>query len=84
MVVSRQTLCDSNAVSLICAPINSRAYGRSTEVEIGASEGLKHDSVINCDQLLLLPRSALTNYLGAISAEKRAAVDTALRIALDL
>ncbi len=84
VVVSRQTLCESNAANVVCAPINTQGYGRSTEVEVGESEGLKHDSVINCDQLVLIPKSALTNYLGSIPLKSRAPLDAALRIALDV
>lgn len=41
VVVSRQTLCDSKADKVICAPINTGADGRSTEVAIGVEDGLK-------------------------------------------
>lgn len=84
IVVSRQTLCDSAADKVVCAPINSGDHGRSTEVEVGTEEGLKHPSVINCDQLVVVPKASLTNYLGVISLKKRAALNSALRIALDL
>ena len=84
VVVSRQTLCDSQADKVVCAPINSRADGRSTEVSVGIGEGLKHDSVINCDQLILVPKSALTNYVGVLTpariSELRAALRTALAV----
>ena len=84
VVVSRLTLCASKANSVVCAPVNTHAWGYSTEVEAGEQEGLKHDSVINCDQLILLPKSALTNYLGTLSLAKKTALNRALRIALDL
>jgi len=82
VVVSRQTLCDSKADKVICAPVNTNADGRSTEVAVGAEDGLKHDSVINCDQLILVPKRALTHYLGALPTKKLAALRDALRIAL--
>lgn len=84
LVVSRQTLCDSRADKVVCAPVNSEAHGLSTEVAVGVAEGLKHESVVNCDQLVLVPKSALTHYLGALSAPKRRAVRDALRIALEI
>jgi mRNA-degrading endonuclease toxin of MazEF toxin-antitoxin module len=46
VIVSRQTLCDSKADKVTCAPINANADGRSTEVPVGIDEGLKHISVI--------------------------------------
>lgn len=82
VVVSRQALCDSRADKVICASVNSNADGRSTEVAVGVDEGLKHDSVINCDQLILVPKRALTNYVGALPRRKLVELRVALRIAL--
>ena len=84
VIVSRQTLCDSRADKLICAPVNTNADGRSTEVAVGIPEGLKHESVINCDQLQIVPKSALTNYLGSLSPGNLSALNKALKIALEL
>ena len=84
VVVSRQTLCDSKADKVICAPINTNADGRSTEVSVGIEEGLKHSSVINCDQLILVPKSALTRYVGSLPSKKLLALRTALRTAIDV
>ena len=84
VVVSRQTLCDSKADKVICAPINTEADGRSTEVPVGVEDGLKHNSIINCDQLVLVEKSKLTNYIGSLSSRKLAALRDALRIALDI
>lgn len=84
VVVSRQTLCDSKADKVICAPINTEADGRSTEVPLGVEDGLKHNSVINCDQLVLVEKSKLTNYIGSLSSKKLTNLRDALRIALDI
>ena len=81
VVVSRQSLCDSKADKVICAPVNTNADGRSTEVQVGIHDGLKHSSVINCDQLVLVRKSALTNYLGSLSPGKIVELNVALRIA---
>lgn len=82
VVVSRQTLCESKADKVICAPVNTTADGRSTEVSVGVEEGLKHRSAINCDQLLLVPKVALTQYLGVLSPKKLVLLRDALRIAV--
>jgi mRNA interferase MazF len=84
VVVSRQALCDSRADKVVCAPVNSMADGRSTEVPVGVAEGLKHDSVINCDQLVLVPKAMLTNYLGSLAPAKRRLLRDALRVALEV
>ncbi|QQS49010.1 MAG: type II toxin-antitoxin system PemK/MazF family toxin [Acidobacteriota bacterium] len=84
VVVSRQILIESKFSTVICAPIYSRQDGLSTQVLVGIEEGLKHDSSIHCDELVSLPKSYLTNYIGILSANKIRQLNEALRIALDL
>ena len=82
VIVSRQELIDSKANRILCAPVNSQAFGFATEVPVGESEGLKHPSVVNCDQLTRLEKGLLSDYIGKLSAAKLLLVKTALRIAL--
>jgi mRNA interferase MazF len=82
LVVSRQTLIDQNFSSVICAPVYTNYHGFSTQVEVGVDEGLKHDSAVFCDDLISIPKSMLTDYVGALSDDKMELVNTALRIAL--
>jgi len=56
--------------------------GLPTQVEIGMDEGLKHDSAVYCDELISIPKSMITNYIGYLSDSKMEEVNTALRIAL--
>lgn len=84
VVVSRPILIESSFSTLICAPVYSVHHGLSTQVPVGVREGLKHDSSIHCDELVSLPKTALTNYLGALSPVKIEALNEALRIALDI
>ncbi len=51
---------------------------------MGLSEGLKHDSSINCDALVSIPKSALTDYVGELSAARLDVLKSALRVALDI
>ena len=83
VIVSRQILIESNFSTVICAPIYSRHNGLSTQVPVGIEEGLKHDSSIHCDELVSLPKSYLTSYVGVLSANKIRQLNQALRIALD-
>jgi mRNA interferase MazF len=83
-VVSRQDLLDSRANRVLCAPINTSAVGLSTEVQVGVNEGLKHDSVINCDQITSLEKNMLTDYVGVLSRTQIKQLHTALLVALDL
>ena len=82
LVVSRQEAIDTTFSTVICGPVYSTFVGFPTQVETGIDEGLKHDSAIFCDALVSLPKSMLTNYIGALSDTKMKAVNTALRIAL--
>ncbi len=84
VIVSRQVLLHSRFSTVICAPVYSAHDGLSTQVLVGIEEGLKHDSSIHCDELISLPKSALTQYIGRLSPAKQAELDHALRIALDL
>jgi mRNA interferase MazF len=47
-------------------------------------EGLKSDSSIHCDELVNLPKSILTNFLGSLSDSKVLELNQALNLALDL
>jgi mRNA interferase MazF len=82
LIVSRQPLINSNFSMVICAPVYSKYNGSPTQVEIGVDDGMKHDSVVYCDELMSLPKSALTDYVGVLSDSIMEAVNTALRIAL--
>lgn len=81
-IVSRQTLLDSRADKVVCAPVNTRYDGLATQVPVGTVEGLKHDSCVNCDQLVLIDKARLTNYVGSLPAAKLRALREALRVAL--
>ena len=82
LVVSRQLLINSNFSTVICAPVYSKYDGYPTQIEVGVEEGLKHDSAIYCDDLASLPKTMLTDYIGALPDDKMQEVNTALRIAL--
>lgn len=84
VVVSRQVLIDSRFYTVICAPIYSTHDGLSTQVLVGVGEGLKHDSSIHCDELVSLPKSALTHYVGTLTPSKIEALNQALQIAVDI
>ena len=83
-VVSRQVLVDSQFSTVICAPVYSSRHGLSTQVPVGAKEGLKHDSSIHCDELVSLPKSALTNFVGSLPPNKERELDLALIAALGI
>ena len=84
VVVSRQVLVDSRFSTVICAPVYSTYDGLSTQVPVGLDEGLKHDSSIHCDELVSLPKSALTNFVATLSPAKIQVLNEALCVALDI
>jgi mRNA interferase MazF len=84
VVVSRQVVIDSRFATVICAPVFSAHDALSTQVPVGVEEGLKHASSIHCDELVSLPKSALTEYVGVLHADKLAQLRPALLAALDL
>jgi mRNA interferase MazF len=84
VIVSRQIAVDSRFSTVICAPIYSVHDGLSTQILVGTEEGLKHDSSIHCDELISLPKSALTQYIGMLPPAKMDKLNQSLRIALDI
>ena len=74
----------SNFPTVICAPIYSVHQDLATQVPVGVDEGLKHESSIHCDELMSLPKSALTNYVGSLSDQKLMEVNQALHFAVGL
>jgi mRNA interferase MazF len=84
VVVSRQVLIESRYSSVICAPVYSNYHGLATQVPIGVGDGVKHESSIHCDDLVSLPKSALTNYVGSLTRSKVEALGQALKVALEI
>ena len=84
VVVSRQVLIDSRYSTVMCAPVYTAYDGLATQVPVGIGEGLAHESSIHCDELVSLPKPALTDYVGSLSPQKISALNRALRVALDL
>ena len=54
------------------------------EVEVGPAEGLPEPSVINCDNLLAVPKDVMDEPVGCLGLDARARLDQALRYALDI
>jgi mRNA interferase MazF len=84
VVVSRPVVIDSRFSTVICAPIYTAYDGLATQVPVGADEGLKHESSIHCDELVSLPKSVLTNFIGTLPPKKMEALNQALLVALDI
>ncbi len=83
-VVSRTALIESSFSTVTCAPVYSARHGLSTQVAVGQGEGLKHESAIHCDELVSIPKSALTDHVGTLSGSGLEHLNRALAIALEL
>ena len=84
VVVSREALCISKFPKVVVAAIHSDGDGLSTEVPLGAEDGLKWSCFIKADQLFLIEKSKLTNFVATMKAPKLKELNQALAIALDL
>jgi mRNA interferase MazF len=84
VIVSRQVLIESRFSTVICAPVFTTGEGLSTQVPVEQTEGLKHPSLIMCDNLVSLRKTDLTQYVGSLSRTKILELNTALKMALDL
>jgi mRNA interferase MazF len=51
---------------------------------VGVDEGVKHESALHCDELVSLPKTRLTAFVGRWSAAKLRDLDRALAAALDI
>ena len=84
VVVSRQVLIDSKFSTVVCAPVYTARHGLSTEVPVGPDEGLRHDSSVQGDALVSLPKSRLTHFVGSLPPAKLVDLDRALVAALGI
>ncbi len=84
VIVSRQILIDSKFSTVICAPVYTSYDGLTTQVAVSIDEGLKHESAIHCDELISLPKSILTNFIGKLSSQKLNLLEIALKVALQI
>jgi mRNA interferase MazF len=66
------------------APITGTIRGLSTEVPVGARNGLDKDSVISIDNIVTIPATALGRRIGALLAEQESALAAAIQNAFDL
>jgi len=66
------------------APITTTIRGLSTEVPVGQVNGLDHDSVVSCDDILTVPTSTLGRLVGHLLPAQEPALAAAVRAAFDL
>ena len=66
------------------APITTTIRGLSTEVPVGAANGLDADGVISCDNIVTIPAGVLGPQIGVLLLDQEGALTAAIRAAFDL
>lgn len=83
LVLTRQTV-RPHLSRVTVAPITTTVRGLSTEVPVGPGNGLDHDSVVSCDNIVTVPVDALGRQLGYLLTDQEPALSEAIRTAFDL
>jgi len=83
VIVTRQVAIPFLA-NVTVAAITTRARGLPTEVRLDRDQGLAHDSVVNCDNLLTVSKTAIGRTRGQLGPEQTYELDSALATALQL
>jgi mRNA interferase MazF len=65
-------------------PVTSPARGLSVEVAVGQANGLGHDSVVNCDNIVTIPKATLGERIGYLLAAQEDELTAAIHAAFDL
>jgi mRNA interferase MazF len=68
--------------SVIAAPVTSTVRGVSTEVPVGAEDGVRVNSVVNLDNVQLVARARLVRRVGRARAATMRAICEALEVAM--
>jgi mRNA interferase MazF len=84
VVVLTRELVRPHLTRVTVAPITSTIRGLSTEVPVGRANGLDHESVISCDNILTIPADALGRQLGFLFPAQERELTTAIHAAFDL
>lgn len=66
------------------APITGTIRGLSTEVAVGAANGLDQPSVVACDHVTTIPKEALGSRIGLLLDDQERALSDAIHAAFDL
>lgn len=83
VIVTRQVAIPFLA-NVTVASITTRVRGLPTEVQLDRAQGLDDDSVINCDTLFTVPKTAIGRIRGELDPAQQHRLDAALAIALGL
>lgn len=83
LVLTRETVW-AHLDTVTVAPITTTVRGLSTEVLVGAQNGLDQQSAIACDHVTTVPRVVLGKQIGRLLAAQEPELSAAIRAAFDL
>ena len=83
LILTRETV-RPHLARVTVAPVTTTIRGLSTEVAIGRANGLDHDSVVSCDNIVTVPTAAVGRRIGQLLPAQEPALAAAIRTAFDL
>ncbi|MDQ6835538.1 MAG: type II toxin-antitoxin system PemK/MazF family toxin [Actinomycetota bacterium] len=84
VVVLTRELVRPHLSTVTVAPITTTIRGLSTEVSLGAPNGLEERCVIACEHITTIPVAALAHQVGRLLEEQERDLTDAIRAAFDL
>jgi mRNA interferase MazF len=83
LVLTRE-LVRPHLAAVTIAPITTTIRGLSSEVPVGAANGLAAPSVVSCDNVTTVPTGALGEQVGVLLDHQEQLLSEAIRAAFDL
>jgi len=83
LVLTRE-LVRPHLATVTVAPITTRVRGLSTELGVGAANGLAGPSIVSCDNITTIPVDALGGQIGVLLDDQEQALSDAIAAAFDL
>ena len=83
LVLTREMVIPQRT-QITVAPVTSTVRGLSVEIPVGQANGLGHESVVNCDNIVTIPKTALGERIGYLLPPQEVALTAAIHAAFDL
>ncbi len=84
VLVLTRDLVVQQRTQVTVAPITSTVRGLSVEIAVGHANGLGHESVVNCDNIVTIPKAALGERIGHLLPQQEQELTAAIHAAFDL
>jgi mRNA interferase MazF len=84
VLILTRDLVRPHLATVTIAPITTTIRRLSTEVQVDAANGLAGPSVVSCDHITTIPKSALGEQVGMLLDRQEQALSEAIRAAFDL